>query len=66
MKINVTMTIETPRVPNFLKTASGETIPVCAVDDDGLRAIAAQWLSDLLERAKVQHYETYGKDRVQS
>lgn len=52
--ISVKATIETPRVPNFLKQASGQWLPLCAIDESGLKAIAEAWTADLLARAEYQ------------
>jgi hypothetical protein len=52
--INVKMTIEVPKVPNFLRTSDGQSVPVNSVTNDGLRAIAEQWTLDLLARSKEQ------------
>jgi hypothetical protein len=52
--ITVKMTIEVPKVPNFLRTSDGQSVPVNSVTDDGLREIAAQWTLDLLARSKEQ------------
>ena len=48
------MTIEVPKVPNFLRTSDGQTVPLCRVTDDGLRALATQWTKDLLARSQQQ------------
>jgi len=41
-------------VPNYLQTSDGQSVPLCAVTDDGLREIAEQWTRDLLARSKEQ------------
>lgn len=63
MKLRVTMSIETPTVPNFLKLEDGQTVPLCAVTDDGLREVGAAWTQALLARAREQHRDTYGRER---
>ena len=62
-KIKVHAEINSPKVPNFLRSSSGEAIPICAVSDEGLNMIADQWRKDLLERAEDMHRELYGKPR---
>ena len=57
------MSVETPKVPNFLRLEDGQTVPICAITDDGLRALAEQWTKDLLARAAEMHRDTYGKER---
>ena len=52
--INVKLTIDVPKVPNFLRTSDGQSVPLCAITDDGLREIAEQWTCDLLARSKEQ------------
>jgi hypothetical protein len=52
--IQVKLTVDVPQVPNFLRTSDGQSVPLCAVTDDGLREIAAQWTADLLARSKEQ------------
>ena len=37
--INVKLTIDVPKVPNFLRTSDGQSVPLCAITDDGLREI---------------------------
>lgn len=54
MKLKVMMTIETPKVPNFFRTGDGQSVPICAVSDEGLRQVAAQWLEDLRANAARQ------------
>jgi len=54
MKISVTATIEIPTVPNFLRLASGQTIPVSAITEEGLREIGKEWIEALIVRAKEQ------------
>lgn len=63
MILKVKLIVETPRVPNFLRTADGEAVPICAVSDAGLRELAAHWTRDLLARAKAQHLQKYGRPR---
>jgi hypothetical protein len=52
--IQVKLTIDVPKVPNFLRTSDGQSVPLCAVTDDGLREIAEQWTRDLLARSHQQ------------
>jgi hypothetical protein len=52
--INVKLTVDVPTVPNYLRTSDGQSVPLCAITDDGLREIAEQWTRDLLARSKEQ------------
>jgi hypothetical protein len=63
--IHVELLVDVPKVPNFLRVSDGQSVPVCAVSDDGLREMAKQWTKDLLERASEQHLELYGTTRAQ-
>lgn len=53
-KIQVTATVETPVVPNFIKQTDGQIIPLCAISEEGLRGIGEAWTDCLIERAKEQ------------
>lgn len=53
-KIQVTTTIETPVVPNFIKQTNGQVIPLCAISERGLRDIGEAWIECLIERAREQ------------
>ncbi len=55
------MEVETPLVPNFLRLSDGQSVPLCAVTEDGLREIAAAWTEELLKKAKKQA-ETRAKE----
>lgn len=52
--IKVKLSVECPKVPNYLRTSDGQTVPICAVEDDGLREIGKQWTDDLIARSKEQ------------
>ena len=52
--INVKLTVDVPTVPNYLRTSDGQSVPLCAISDDGLREIAEQWKLDLLAHSKEQ------------
>jgi hypothetical protein len=54
MKIKVQAQIEIPRVPNFLKMQGGQTIPVSAITEEGLREIGQRWTEALIARANEQ------------
>lgn len=56
-RYRVTMEIETPIVPNFLRLSDGQSVPLCAVTEDGLREIAKSWTEELLEKARKQAAE---------
>ena len=56
--IKVKMTVEVPQVPNFLRTSDGQTIPLCAVSDVGLRELAREWTENLIARSLEQSKET--------
>lgn len=48
-----------PLVPNFLRTDSG-TVPLYALNDDDLRAIAKDWGEELVRKAAKQRSESAG------
>lgn len=64
MKIRVTMSIEVPIVPNFLRMEDGDSVPLCAVTDEALRELAAAWTEALIARAHEQHRANYGTERT--
>lgn len=53
-KYRVTMEVETPMVPNFLRLSDGQSVPLCAVTEDGLREIGKAWTEELIRRAQEQ------------
>jgi len=52
--LTVKAEIEIPKVPNFFRMTDGQLIPVCAIEDEGLKKIGAAWLQSLRENAKRQ------------
>lgn len=52
--LSVKATVITPSVPNFIRCADGQNLPLSAFEDDGLRQIAAAWTDALLENAARQ------------
>lgn len=58
--LRVTADVECPRVPNFLRMTDGQTLPLAAVDEDGLREIGAAWTEALIERAREQRDVRHG------
>jgi hypothetical protein len=58
---NFTTKIQMPRVPNFLLTEEGMTIPVSAFGNDMLRQIGEAWTTQLLNNAERQRIEERGK-----
>ena len=52
--VTVKAEIEIPRVPNFLRTTSGQLMPLSAFEEAGLRAMGAEWIENLVRRAKEQ------------
>lgn len=52
MKIPVKLIIETPKIPNFFKTADGQTILISAITEDGLREVGREWTEGLVSRAR--------------
>ncbi len=46
--LTVSMSVEIPRVPNFLRTSDGKTVPLYAVTEDGLRELGKQWIENLV------------------
>ena len=58
----ISMTLVTPLVPSFIRTADGKSIPIEAVDDKTLRAMAKRWTALLLTKARGRRrakLETY-------
>lgn len=51
-RANYSEPVLVPRVPNFLRTDSGATIPIEAVTDSGLRELGRLWTRALLNHAK--------------
>lgn len=51
MKIKVTMEIEVPRVPNFLRRSDGVMMPINLISHESLRELGQQWTDDLINRA---------------
>lgn len=62
-KARISVTLVTPLVPNFIRTADGKSVPIEAVDDKTLRAMAKRWTERLLmtargrRRAKLETYD---------
>lgn len=54
MRVDVKMEIKCPRVPNFVQRTDGKWEPLCALSDEGLKALAAHWLEALRARVKEQ------------
>lgn len=52
--LTVKAEVELPRVPNFLRMADGQTIPVSAITEEGLRQLGAEWITALIANAKRQ------------
>lgn len=51
MSIKVTVNVECPRVPNFLKLGREVSIDIKEFSDDELREIGQQWTIQLLKTA---------------
>lgn len=49
--LRVTMCVQVPGVPNYLKLSDDQVVPLYAVTDDGLREIGKQWTEKLIERS---------------
>jgi len=41
-----------PMLPNFLRTPSGDSVPVAELSEDEIREIGAKWTEALLSHAK--------------
>jgi hypothetical protein len=52
--INVTASVITPRVPNFIQQVNGTWLPLCALSEDGLKKLGDAFTKELLDRAKAQ------------
>ena len=50
--INVTYTVRIPTIPNFFVTQEGQTIPINAIKESGLRKIGKEWTEELVKQAK--------------
>ncbi len=53
-RIKVEAPIQIPRVPNFFQMADGQTIPISAIKEDGLKEVGRLWTEALIERAQEQ------------
>ena len=60
--VTVKASIECPRVPNFFRMTDGQSIPVSAITDEGLRQVAAAWLEALRANAKQQQETGASRD----
>lgn len=50
--IKVTMQVNIPSVPNYLKLSDEQVVPLYAITDDGLREIGKQWTEALIARSR--------------
>lgn len=53
-EVQVTTKIQAPRPPNFIQTADGRWLPLCAFSKEGLEQIVAAFRDALLQRAAEQ------------
>lgn len=52
---SVTVKVEIPMVPNFLRAVGRDiTLPVGDMTDEGLRKLGERWTENLIERAREQ------------
>ena len=54
IEIQVKATVEIPQVPKFLKMNDGQTIPISAITEEGLREIGEAWTLELINAAAKQ------------
>lgn len=52
----ITRKILCPKVPNFVQTEDGKSVPISELDDEAMRDLAAEWLEALRKRAEQQRY----------
>jgi hypothetical protein len=55
--ITVKASVELPRVPNFLRMTDEKWLPICALEEESLRALGAAWTDNLIVRAAEQKAE---------
>ena len=51
----VEIKIKCPKVPNFVQTEDGRTVPISSLSDECLRHLAAEWLEGIRKRAAEQN-----------
>lgn len=52
--ISVTISIELPQVPNYLRTGDGKPVPLSAATEEALRELGESWTEALVMRARQQ------------
>jgi hypothetical protein len=57
---HVTITVTIPPVPDMLAIGNGQSIPLNAVTDEGLRQIGAEWTEALIAKAHGKATDTPG------
>lgn len=55
-KVTITMTVDVPRVPNYVRTPGGR-VAVGEMPEEDLRALAHAWTENLLANAERQRRE---------
>lgn len=53
-RVRIGLTVVTPEPPEFLETPDSTRVPLSAVTDDGLRAVAKAWTKDFFRKAELQ------------
>lgn len=49
--LTVKASIRVPQLPNFLITESGESWPITALTEEGLRELGGEWVEELVRKA---------------
>lgn len=58
--VTVTTQLEVPQVPNFIRTQTGESVPIRDLTREQIEAIGKAWTAALIEKAH-RSYEAHRK-----
>jgi hypothetical protein len=53
--VTVTTQLEVPSVPNFIRTKTGESMPIKDLTREQMEAIGKAWMEALIEKARRSH-----------
>lgn len=56
--VTVTTQLEVPQVPNFIRTKTGESVPIRDLTREQLEAIGKAWAQELIDKAH-RSYEAH-------
>jgi hypothetical protein len=59
--VTVTTQLEVPQVPNFIRTQTGESMPIRDLTTEQMEAIGKAWTKALIDKAH-RSYEAHKKD----